>query len=100
MRAAFEFFTKLGVEYYAFHDRDLSPEGATLAEIVDLIESLQRETGVKLLWGTSNLFSHPRYMNGAATNPEVHQFAYACSQVKKMLEVSFFEFEFGNAYSL
>ena len=95
VRAAFEFFTKLGVPYYAFHDRDLSPEGATLAEsnrmldeIVDLIEQLQRETGVKLLWGTSNLFSNPRYMNGAATSPDVHAFAYAGAQVKKMLEVT------------
>ena len=95
IKAAFEFFSKLGVPYYAFHDRDLAPEGADLQEsnknlddIVNIIESLQKETGVKLLWGTSNLFSHPRYMNGASTNPDVHCFAYACAQVKKMLEVT------------
>ncbi len=95
MRAAFEFFTKLGVPYYAFHDRDLAPEGADLEEtnkyldeVVDLIESLQNQTGVKLLWGTSNLFSNPRYMNGASTNPDVHAFAYAAAQVKKMLQVT------------
>ena len=93
--AAFEFFSKLGVPYYTFHDRDLAPEGNTLAEtnknldeIVTLLEAKQRETGVKLLWGTSNLFGHPRYMNGASTNPDVHSFAHAGAQVKKMLEVT------------
>jgi xylose isomerase len=93
--AAFEFFTKLGVPYYTFHDRDLAPEGLTLAdtnrnldEIVALLEQKQRETGVKLLWGTSNLFGHPRYMNGAATSPDVHCFAHAGAQVKKMLDVT------------
>lgn len=95
IRAAFEFFSKLGVPYYAFHDRDVAPEGANLKEtnanldeIVDLMEELQKETGVKLLWGTANLFSNPRYMNGAATNPDLHCFAYAAAQVKKMLEVT------------
>jgi xylose isomerase len=94
-RAAFEFFSKLGVPYYCFHDRDVAPEGTTLEEsnknldtIVDLFEQLQKETGVKLLWGTANQFSHPRYMNGASTNPDVHAFAYAASQVKKMIEVT------------
>jgi len=88
-------FSKLGNPYYAFHDRDVSPEGVNLVEtnknldeIADLIEQLQKETGVKLLWGTANLFSNPIYMNGAATNPDVHCFAHAAAQVKKMLEVT------------
>ena len=90
LRAAFELFTKLGVKYYTFHDRDIAPEGANieeternLDEIVQLAKQLQKETGVKCLWGTANLFSHPRYMNGAATNPDAHVFAYAAAQVKK-----------------
>jgi xylose isomerase len=94
LRAAFEFCTKLGLRYYCFHDRDIAPEGATLAEtnrrldaIVKLAKKLQRDTGVRLLWNTANLFSHPRYMHGAATNPDVHVFACAAAQVKKMLEV-------------
>src|SRR6185503_20537670 len=73
--AAFEFFTKLGAGYYCFHDRDFAPEGATLAETHRTLEKVcrhaldrQQETGVKLLWGTANLFTHPRYMCGAATN--------------------------------
>ncbi len=93
LRAAFEFFTKLGVDYYAFHDRDICPEGASLREsnawldrIVALAKSLQSDTGVKLLWNTSNMFSHRRFANGAATNPDAAVFAYAASQVKKMLE--------------
>jgi xylose isomerase len=95
IKAAFELFSKLGVPYYTFHDRDVAPEGADLQEtnkyldeIVDLMEQLQKETSVKLLWGTANLFSNPRYMNGAATNPDVHSFAYAGAQVKKMIEVT------------
>jgi len=94
MRAAFEFFTKLGVEYYCFHDRDIAPEGDTMAEtnrnlnrIVRLAKQLQEDTGVKLLWNTANLFSHPRYAHGAATSPDAHVFACAAAQVKKMLEV-------------
>ena len=76
MDAAFEFFRKLGVKYYCFHDRDIAPEGASFSEtqsnldrLVKKAGELQRETGVKLLWGTANLFSHPRYTHGAATNP-------------------------------
>ena len=95
MRAAFEFFQKLGVDYYCFHDRDVAPEGSSLAEsnrnldeLIRLAAELQRETGVKLLWGTANLFSNPRYMNGAATNPDAHVFAYAAAQVKKAMEVT------------
>jgi xylose isomerase len=90
LRAAFEFFTKLGVKYYTFHDRDIAPEGQTieeteknLDEIVQLAKQLQKETGVKCLWGTANLFTNPRYMNGAATNPDAHVFAFAAAQVKK-----------------
>jgi len=85
----------LGVEYYTFHDRDIAPEGKTLAEtnanldkIAAIAKHLQDETGIKCLWGTANLFSSPRFMNGAATNPDVHVFAYAASQVKKCLEIT------------
>jgi xylose isomerase len=95
LHAAFEFFTKLGVGYYCFHDRDIAPEGKNLSETNANLEvlckealMLQKETGVKLLWGTANLFSHPRYMNGAATNPDPHVFAYAAAQVKKMIEIT------------
>ncbi|KAK3750636.1 hypothetical protein QZH41_012823 [Actinostola sp. cb2023] len=95
LRIAFEFFSKLGVPYWTFHDRDVSPEGETLAEtnanldeITDLALELQNKTGVKLLWATCNLFAHPRYMNGASTNPDAHVFAYAAAQVKKGLEIA------------
>ncbi len=94
LMASFEFAQKLGVDYYCFHDRDIAPEGATLKEsnrnvdeIARLALRLQKDTGVKLLWNTANLFSHPRYMHGAATNPDAHVFAFAGAQVKKMLEV-------------
>lgn len=87
--AAFEFFTKLGIKYYCFHDRDLAPEGKTYLEscknletMVSLAKTYQKQTGVKCLWGTANLFSHPRYMHGAGTNPDVHVFAHAAAQVK------------------
>jgi len=93
--AAFELFTKLGVEYYTFHDRDVSPERSTLKEtnaamdeIAAHLKSLQDATGVKLLWATQNLFSHPRYMNGAFTNPDAHVFAYGAAQVKKLMDVN------------
>jgi len=95
LRAHFEFVAKLGLEYYCFHDRDIAPAGKDLAEtnhfldqVVDVAEKLQKETGIKLLWGTANLFSHPRYMNGASTNPDAHVFAYAAAQVKKAIEVT------------
>jgi xylose isomerase len=95
LAAAFEFFEKLGVPYYTFHDRDMAPEGATLREshanldrLVAGAERAMARTGVKLLWGTANLFSHPRYMSGAATNPNPEVFAYAAAQVKKALEVT------------
>lgn len=93
MDAAFEFFQKIRAPFWCFHDRDIAPEGRTLAEsnkhldaIVAHAKSLQQATGVKLLWGTANLFSNPRYMCGAATNPDAHVFAYAAAQVKKALE--------------
>ncbi len=95
MAVAFEFFTKIGLPYYCFHDRDVAPEGATFAEfrddldaLVDDAERRQADTGVRLLWGTANLFTHPRYQAGAATNPDPEVFAYAAAQVKHMLEVT------------
>ncbi|XP_062394911.1 uncharacterized protein LOC134082893 isoform X2 [Sardina pilchardus] len=95
LHAAFEFFTKLGVKYYTFHDRDMAPEGSTLEEsnrnldeMTDLALVLQKQTGVKVLWVTCNLFAHPRYMNGASTNPDSHVLAYAGAQVKKGLDVA------------
>ena len=95
MRAAFQFCQKLGLDYYCFHDRDIAPEGATFAEscknleeIVSLAGELQKETGVKLLWGTANLFSNPRFTHGAATNPDAHVFAYAAAQVKHAMEAT------------
>lgn len=95
LRAAFEFFTKLGVGFWCFHDRDIAPEADTLAEtnkrldrIVKRAKTLQKDTGLKLLWGTSNMFSHRRFMAGAATNPSPDVFAYAASQVKKAMEVT------------
>ena len=93
--AAFEFISKLGVDYYCFHDRDLAPEGDSFAESCGNLEAmvahakmLQESTGIKLLWGTANLFSHPRYMHGAGTNPDYHVFAYAGAQVKHALEAT------------
>ena len=92
---AFEFIEKLGAPFYCFHDRDVAPEGATLAEsnanldaIAAHLKEAQERTGVKLLWGTANLFSHPRYMHGAATSPNADVFAYAAAQVKKAIEVT------------
>ncbi len=88
MDAAFEFVEKLGAPFYCFHDRDIAPEGATFAEscrnldeMVELAAEHQERTGVGLLWGTANLFSHPRYQAGAATNPDPELFAYAAAQV-------------------
>jgi xylose isomerase len=95
VRVGFEFMQKLGVGYYCFHDRDVAPEGATLAEsnknldeIVKVLKEEQQRTGIKLLWGTANLFSNRRYMHGAATSPNADAFAFACAQVKKALEVT------------
>jgi xylose isomerase len=95
LKAAFEFFEKLGVPFFTFHDRDIAPEGATLREshanldrLIEKADGEMKRTGVKLLWGTANLFSHPRYMSGAATNPDPDVFAYAAAQVRKILDVT------------
>jgi xylose isomerase len=95
MDAAFELFTKLDVGYWCFHDRDIAPEADNLKEtnkrldqIVKRAKKLQDQTGVKLLWGTSNMFSHRRFLAGAATNPSPAVFAYAASQVKKAMEIT------------
>jgi xylose isomerase len=92
---AFDLFTLLGVPYYCFHDADVRPEGATFAEntknlaaAVDYLERKQADTGVKLLWGTANLFSHRRYMAGAATNPDPDVFAFAAATVKTCIDAT------------
>ncbi|MFM2177899.1 MAG: xylose isomerase [Verrucomicrobiota bacterium] len=93
--ACFEFMDKLGVDYYCFHDRDVAPEGKTLAEsnqnfdaVADELEKAQQATGKKLLWGTACLFVHPRYNQGASTSPNANVFAYAAAQVKKAMDVT------------
>ena len=95
MDAAFEFFQKIRAPFWCFHDRDIAPEGSTLAQsnknldaIVAHAKDLQKATGVKLLWGTANLFSNPRFMCGASTNPDAHVFAYAAAQVKQAIDVT------------
>jgi xylose isomerase len=95
MDAAFEFFSKLGVPFFCFHDRDIAPEGSTfkesiknLEEMVGYAEAKMKETGTRLLWGTANLFSHPRYAAGAATNPDPEVFAYAAAQVKHAIDAT------------
>ncbi len=88
MDAAFELFQKLGVSYYCFHDRDIAPDAASLPRMVEKAARLQRETGVSLLWGTANLFSHPRYTHGAATNPDPRVFAQAAAQVRRALDAT------------
>jgi xylose isomerase len=95
VRAAFEFFEKLGADFYCFHDRDVAPEGATLREtnrnfdeVVKVMKDEQARTGVKLLWGTACLFAHPRYMHGAATSCNADVFAFAAAQVAKAIEVT------------
>ncbi len=94
-RVGFEFIEKLGAPFYCFHDRDVAPEGATLAEsnknldaVVKVLKEEQQRTGIKLLWGTANLFGNPRYMHGAATSCNADAFAYGAAQVKKALEVT------------
>ena len=95
MDAAFEFFAKLGIPFFCFHDVDIAPPGATFAEsagnldeMVSYAEKKMSETGKEVLWGTANLFSHPRYAAGAATNPDPDVFAYAAAQVKHALEAT------------
>jgi xylose isomerase len=94
-RVAFEFMEKLGAPYYAFHDRDVAPEGSSLAAsnrsldaVAKVLKEEQDRTGIKLLWGTACLFAHPRYMHGAATSCNADVFAYAAAQVKKAMEVT------------
>jgi xylose isomerase len=93
--AAFELITKLGVPYYCFHDRDLAPQGesvaeseANLQELVGRAKEKQAASGVKLLWGTANVFSHPRYMNGATTNPDFHVVTHVAAQVKAAIDAT------------
>ncbi len=93
--AAFDFFGKLGAPYYCFHDRDVAPEGSTPREsveifkrMVDVLALKQQSSGIKLLWGTANLFSHRRFMCGAATNPNPEVFALAALQVKEAMEAT------------
>jgi xylose isomerase len=95
VRVAFEFMEKLGAPFYAFHDRDVAPEGATLRQtnenldaVVKVLKEEQKRTGIKLLWGTACLFAHPRYVHGAATSCNADVFAFAAAQVKKALEVT------------
>ncbi len=95
MDAAFELITKLGIPYYCFHDNDVVDEGDSITEtdkrmlaIVEYAKEKQKASGVKLLWGTANLFSNPRYMNGAATNPDFNVVAYAATQVKRALDAT------------
>ncbi|MDE3058582.1 MAG: xylose isomerase [Bacteroidota bacterium] len=95
MEAAFELFQKLGIEYYCFHDRDIAPEGENFSEacknletMVEFAKGLQKETGVKLLWGTANLFSNPIYSQGAATSPNAHVMAHAAAQVKHAIDAT------------
>ena len=95
VRVAFEFLEKLGAPFYAFHDRDVAPEGKNLTEtnknleaIAKLLKEEQARTGVRLLWGTACLFVHPRFMHGAATSCNADVFAYAAAQVKKAIEVT------------
>jgi xylose isomerase len=94
-QVAFDFFEKLGVPYYCFHDRDVAPEGATPRESVDRLRRMvdelgehQQRTGLKVLWGTANLFSHRRFMSGAATNPDPEIFAMAALQVKEAMDAT------------
>jgi xylose isomerase len=95
MEAAFEFFQKLGIDYYCFHDRDIAPEGDSFSEscknletMVEIAKKLQKDTGVKLLWGTANLFGNAIYSQGAATNPNAHVMAIAAAQVKNAIDAT------------
>jgi len=94
-KVAFEFMEKLGAGFYCFHDRDVAPEGKSLSQtnknldaLVKVLKDEQERTGIKLLWGTANLFSNPRYVHGAATTCNADSFAFAAAQVKKALEVT------------
>jgi xylose isomerase len=93
----FDFISKLGLDFYTFHDRDVSPEGANVAEtnknlwaVAKRLKELQDASGIKLLWGTANMFSHPRFAQGAASSPSADTLAYCANSVKEMLDVSKF----------
>ena len=95
MDAAFEIASKLGMPYYCFHDFDVVNEGSTIAEsekrlatMVDYAKQKQADSGIKLLWGTANLFSHPRFLNGASTNPDFNVVAWAGAQVKNAMDAT------------
>ncbi len=95
VHAMFEFAEKLSIPFFCFHDRDIAPEMETLSEsnkaldaVVRIVKKRMKDSPVRLLWGTANLFSHPRYMHGAATSPDPRVFAHAAAQVKKALEVT------------
>ena len=95
MDAAFELITKLGIPFYCFHDFDIVEEGSSIAEsekrlttMIEYAKQKQKESGVKLLWGTANLFSHPRYMNGASTNPDFSVLTHAATQVKNAIDAT------------
>ncbi|MCP4177010.1 MAG: xylose isomerase [bacterium] len=95
LEAAFEFFTKLGNPYWCFHDIDIAPAGNSFNEkcknlhsIVEVAKQYQKQTGIKLLWGTTNAFSHPRFSHGAGSNPDAHVVAYAAAQVKNALDAT------------
>jgi xylose isomerase len=95
MDAAFELMAKIGIPFYCFHDLDLIQEGESIAEserrlriMVDYAKAKQKETGIRLLWGTANVFSHPRYMNGAATNPDFNVIPWAATQVKNAIDAA------------
>ncbi|MBI5394588.1 MAG: xylose isomerase, partial [Verrucomicrobia bacterium] len=94
-RVAFEFIEKLGAPFYCFHDRDVAPEGKSLKEsnknldaVIKVLKEEQKRTGIKLLWGTANLFSNPRFVHGAGTSCNADVFAFAAAQVKKAMEVT------------
>ena len=94
-RVAFEFIEKLGAPYYCWHDRDVAPEGSSLAEsnknfdaVAKVLKEEQKRTGIKLLWGTANAFSNPRYVHGAGTSCNADVFAFAAAQIKKAMEVT------------
>lgn len=93
--ASFEFMTKMGIDLFCFHDYDLAPQGETLAEgnaniekVVNYVQKLMKDTGVKLLWGTANAFGNPRYMHGAATAPNADVFAFAAAQIKTAIDAT------------
>src|SRR5450432_1925689 len=94
-RVAFEFISKLGAPYYCWHERDVAPEGKTISEskknldaVAKVVKEEQKRTGIKLLWGTANLFSNPRFMHGAGTSCNADVFAFAAAQIKKAMEVT------------